>query len=316
MRVFALFLTTTSFLVVSPVYAQSKKELAAQNLALGERINVLERRLLTGDPAAERLMQRMDGLETSIRNLTGEVERLRYERDSLSSENTALQEDLSALQELSNRMRIHLDAVDLVNAEQASRTASRTYGGTQSYSGAIVGGGAVSAPSYSTSPTYSDSYTQYSGGETTQLSGVPSAPVYRESTIPVQQSYTDLSELPASGKQKLAEGDFVGAQTAFKQYLEFNPEAPDMGEVSFWLGETYYVRGGYTDAADAYISSMRKAPDGPKAPDAMIKLAASLNQLGNQKEACQTLASFPSQFPNANEVLRDKVRVENSRAGC
>lgn len=315
MRGFALLLTTTSFLVASPVYAQSKKELAAQSLALSERIDVLESRLLTGDTAAERLMQRMDGLETSVRNLTGEVERLRFERDNLSSENAALQEDLQALQALSDRMEIHLDAVDLVNAEKSSRTTSRTYGGDQTYGGTQTYDGTTYDGTVSSSPSYSPS-TTYSTGETTRLSEVPNAPVYREATIGVQQSYTDLSELPASGKQKLAEGDFAGAQTAFKQYLEFQPEAPDIGEVSYWLGETYYVRGGYTDAADSYIASMRKDPTGPKAPEAMIKLAAALNQLGNQEEACQTLASFPAQFPEADEFLRDKVRVENSRAGC
>jgi len=319
MRVLALSLLSASVLIANPVQAQSKKELAAQNAVLAQRLTVLENRLLTGDPAAERLMQRMDGLEASVRNLTGEVERLRYERDSLSSEAAALAEDIRAMQELSTRMRIHLDAVDLVNSETRSPSTARTYGGANSDGslGSISSGNGYS--DYSTSglagePTTSRTYGDISPG--TQLSQVPAAPVYREATIPVQQDYNDLSQLPETGKRKLSEGDFLGAQTAFKQYLEFKPEAPDAGEINFWLGETYFVRGGYNDAADAYIGSMRKAPNGPKAPDAMIRLAATLNQLGNQAEACQTLASFPGQFPNANASLREKARIETTRAGC
>ena len=90
------------------------------------------------------------------------------------------------------------------------------------------------------------------------------------------------------------------------------------GELSccFWLGESYFVRGGYADAADAYIASMRKNPDGEKAPNAMVRLAAALRELGKTAEACQTLASFPSQFPDAHEAVREKANVEAARTGC
>jgi len=62
----------------APAQAQSKKELEAQNVALAERLTRLESRLLTGDPAAERLMTRIDALEASQRALRGELERVAY----------------------------------------------------------------------------------------------------------------------------------------------------------------------------------------------------------------------------------------------
>jgi len=282
----ALLLTTS--LMASPALAQSKKELAAQNAALAQRVSVLESRLLTGDPAAERLMQRIDALEGSQRSLTGEVERLRYERDNLRAEVAALEGDIRAMQDINNRIKIHLDAVDLVAEEQqAARQMAID----------------PRAPRV------------YSGGPT-ELSGIPSAPTVREVTIPVQEQYNDMADLPQTGQTKLAEGDFSGAQIAFKQYLDFNPDAPDAGDVSYWLGESYYVKGGYADAADAYINSMRKAPNGAKAPDAMVRLAAALRELGNKTEACQTLDSFPAQYPNAPASVREKARVESARTGC
>ena len=72
----AALLVSTS-LLAAPAYAQSKKELAAVDAQLAQHLTTLESRMLTGDPAAERLMQRMDSLETSQRTLTGEVETLR-----------------------------------------------------------------------------------------------------------------------------------------------------------------------------------------------------------------------------------------------
>jgi len=286
MRVSILAILAVCFFS-SPAFAQSKKELAAQNAQLAQRISTLESRMLTGDPAAERLMQRMDSLEASMRTLTGELEQVRYERDTLRNELEGLSGDIRAMQDLSNRMKIHLDAVDLVAKETRSANAPRTYGGQPTYD-------ATGRPP----------------------SAVPNAPIYRESTIPVQQEYMDAAKLPSEGKRMLSEGDFSGAQTTFKQYLSVNPDAADAGEVSYWLGEAYFVKGGYADAADAYISSMRKAPKGVKAPDAMIRLAAAMRELGNRAEACQTLASFPAQFPSAPASVREKARVETVRTGC
>ena len=306
----ALLLSTT--LLATPVMAQSKKELAAVDAQLAQRLTTLESRMLTGDPAAERLMQKMDALETSMRTLRGEVEQLRFERDSLLQQVQAMAGDTALDQDLINRMKIHLDAVDLVASEQRSAPvqsspyASRTYGG----GGTVIQSNPApvfESETYSSQPLSSESGT---------LSQIPSAPVFKEQTIGIQQDYNDVSQLSEVGQRKLAEGDFSGAQTAFKQYLEFNPDAADAGEVNYWLGESYFVRGGYADAADAYITSMRSDPKGAKAPDAMVRLAATLGKLGNKAEACQTLATFPAQFPNASASTKEKAKVEAARTGC
>jgi len=318
MRGFIAALLVSTSLLADPAYAQSKKELAAVDAQLAQRLTTLEGRMLTGDPAAERIMQRMDALETSQRTLTGEVETLRYEREQLLKQVEAMASEIQTKQALIDRMKIHLDAVDLVSSAtrspssvQSNPYAPRTYGADESYSSGTV---IQSSP-----PTSVGSYSAPSGPayDSSQLSQIPSAPVFKERTIGVQQAYeNDVTQLGKSGQTKLAEGDFVGAQTAFKQYLEFNPAATDKGEINFWLGESYFVRGGYADAADAYITSMREAPKGDKAPDAMVRLAATLRELGNKAEACQTLATFPAQFPNASSGVKEKARVEAARTGC
>jgi len=294
---FALLCVVTAMLTASAAQAQSKRELAAQNAQLAQRISILEQRLLTGDPAAERLMARMDTLETSQRSLTGEIERLRYERDNLVSELDALEGDIRAMQELSNRIRIHLDAVDLVAQETQGRSETYEYGPEMEGQPSAVPG----------APVFKERDLVV-GGDTDA-----SEPVGSQPEMPMGE---DVSQLGQIGKTKLAEGDFAGAQISLSQYLEFNPEASDAGEMSFWLGESYFVRGGYADAADAYITSMRKNPDGAKAPDAMVRLAAALRELGNVSESCQTLASFPEQFPNARDAVKEKARIEAARTGC
>ncbi|MGB0907041.1 MAG: tol-pal system protein YbgF [Maricaulaceae bacterium] len=303
-------------LTAMPSYAQSKKELAAQDAMILNRVMQLENRMLTGDPAAERLMQRMDSLEDSMRMLTGEVERLRYERDNLRAEVAALSGEIENLRAQSVRMNTHLDAVDMMGGNssrlndgamtyqgETSTYSTETYSSSSADLGGLAGG------------TTSDPYFPSDGSvDPNQPSQVMGAPVMSEQIIGVQNYNTD--NLPAEGQQKLAEGDFAGAQIAFKQYLQINPDAPDAGSVSYWLGESYFVKGGYADAADAYIASMRKAPDGDKAPDALVGLAATLRELGKKAEACGALDSLPSQYPNATTAVRNKARIVSSRTGC
>ena len=199
--------------------------------------------------------------------------------------------EVVSLQAAAEDMQRHLKAVDMVAAQDAQAPRSDTpkvYGGG-GYGGVYSNGSVVPSP-----PT---------------IVGQPKQP----GTISLGQDLTMLAQI---GHEKLNEGDFIGAQTAFKQYLELNPDAKDRGDINFWLGETYYVRGGFSDAADAYIASMRIAPSGPLAPNAMIGLAASARQLGQKEVACQTLASFPSQYPSAAPELREKAASEATRSGC
>jgi tol-pal system protein YbgF len=291
-RIVFIAVLAASYFIAAPAQAQSKKELAAQNTALAERLARLESRMLTGDPAAERLMARIDSLETAQRTLRGELERVAYERDGLKGEVMQLRTELQIIQDMAGRMRVHLDAVDLIAQEQTRPLQSRT--GPVSY------------------------------GPSTPVDPLGGAPVFRQQPLvlgsgqsPAPSVQTnDVGQLGETGKRLLAEGDFAGAQISLKQYLQFNPDAADFGEMNYYLGESYYVRGGYADAADAYITSMKRDPRGIKAPDAMVRLAGALRELGKTADSCATLASLPSQYPNASATVTSKAKLEAARSGC
>lgn len=279
-----LLIAVLAMSVVAPAFAQSRAELAAENEALRQRVDRLEARLLTGDPAAERLMARVDTLETSIRTLLGEVERLSYERELADAEVNALESDIRILQDLSTRMKIHLDAVDLV-AAQSAPTVDETY----------VGGPATLE----------------------QIQGPPSRRTEDFVLPPANENAAnDAAQLGAVGMTRLAEGDYAGAETAFVQYLQYYSDAVDAGEINYWLGESHFVRGQYNAAAEAYVASIKSAGSRSKAPDALVKLAASLREMGQGSEACLALSSFEAQFPDASQDARDKATREASKTGC
>lgn len=271
-------------LTAMPAFAQSRAELAAQNEMLRQRVDRLEARMLTGDPVAERLMARVDTLESTIRTLRGEIERLSYERDLEAARLDALESEIRAFEELATRTRIHLDAIDLIAAQDAPQV----------------------------DETYAD-------GPSTieQIQGPPDTRSEPFILNPAQDAMpTDVDGLIEDGKRQLAEGNYLGAETSLERYLEFNPESANAGEAHFWLGESRFVQGRYNAAAESYIAAMRATPDGAKAPDALVKLGAALREMGQVGEACTALLSFDDQFPSAPQSARDKASRELSRTGC
>ncbi len=294
MRILALFTGFTLVLGLAfPAFAVSKRELEAKIRQLEQRVMVLEKRILTGDPAAERLMQRMDAVESSQRSMTGEVERLRYENTMLQEQIQSLAAQILSLQSTSTQMQRHLDAVEIV-----SQNPDTVQADTDVYGGGRSGGGV------------------YAGG-----SSIPAPPVILEGERDLVElagpdDKNTKQELVDQGLDKMHAGDFLGAQTAFARYLHLNPNAKDKGDVLFWLAETYYAKSGFSKAAEHYIASMRAAPKGDYAPEAMVKLAATARSLGKLDMACQTLASFPVQYPEAVRAVREKARIEKLRSEC
>lgn len=118
------------------------------------------------------------------------------------------------------------------------------------------------------------------------------------------------------GRNKLLAGDFDGADSALRAYVEGNPSGKDVAEAQYWIGEIAYVRGGYKDAAGSYVAALKAAPNGVRAPEAMVKLAASLRELGQKDQACSTLTEFSKRFPKPAPLLLDRAALERKRASC
>ncbi len=139
----------------------------------------------------------------------------------------------------------------------------------------------------------------------------PSAPAVAKPT-PV------VSKVPtfAEGRNKLLAGDFDGADSALRAYVDANPTGTDAAEARYWLGEIAYVRGNYTAAASDYVAALKVAPSGVRAPDAMVKLAASLREIGQPQQACATLSEFAKRFPKPVPGLQDRAATERKRASC
>ena len=80
--------------------------------------------------------------------------------------------------------------------------------------------------------------------------------------------------------------------------------------------KSYYVRGQYKQAADAFLNGYKKYKTGQKAPDTLLKLAMSLVELGQTDAACSTLSELKAAFPQAPPHVGEEAASWRKKTGC
>lgn len=109
---------------------------------------------------------------------------------------------------------------------------------------------------------------------------------------------------------------FDAAQAAFNEFLEKHKEHALAGNAQYWLGETYYVRGDYPNAASSFLAGYQNYPDNAKVADNLLKLAMSLNRMDQKEEACAAFVQMDQQFTKLPSRLKRMVTREKAGAGC
>ena len=114
----------------------------------------------------------------------------------------------------------------------------------------------------------------------------------------------------------LLQRDYGAAEAAFDEFLRRHPNDPLAGNAQYWLGESLYVRGQYRAAAGAFLKGYQSYGRSAKAPESLLKLAMSLQRLGQKDAACSSFGELASKFPNAPAHVKSTGQTERQRAGC
>ena len=137
-------------------------------------------------------------------------------------------------------------------------------------------------------------------------------PVSTRSVLPkgsVQDQYTFAFKL-------LRKRDYDTAEAALREFVERYPDDALAGNAMYWMGETYYVRKDYAEAARIFLDAYQRFPNGNKAADNLFKLAKSLSQIGENESACTTYGKLLKSFPAANARILASTRSFMSRLEC
>ncbi len=114
----------------------------------------------------------------------------------------------------------------------------------------------------------------------------------------------------------LLQQNYGAAEGAFDDFLQRYPNDPLAGNAQYWLGESLYVRGQFKAAASAFLKGYQSYSRSAKAPDSLLKLAMSLDRLGQKDAACSSYAELNTRFPNAPSHVKNRAQTERQRVGC
>jgi tol-pal system protein YbgF len=133
---------------------------------------------------------------------------------------------------------------------------------------------------------------------------------------PAAEPDANPKQLYESAYGYLLQRDYGAAEAAFEDFLRRHPRDPLAGNAQYWLGESLYVRGQYRAAAGAFLKGYQTYTGSAKAPEALLKLAMSLQRLGQKDAACSSYSELASKFPAAPAHVKNTAQAERQRAGC
>lgn len=114
----------------------------------------------------------------------------------------------------------------------------------------------------------------------------------------------------------LRQANYAGAEQAFAAFLAEHADHPLAGNAKYWLGETYYVRGDYQQAAVTFAEGFEAYPNNSKAPDNLLKLGMSLASLGSTQDACGTFDVLLDRYADAPATILSRAQRESQRLSC
>lgn len=214
---------------------------------------------------------RLEKLEAELRSVTGELEELSHQTAMLDKNFNLFRQDLQ---------------MQLQNMESITNTNS--------------------GDAESSNNTLMDDQNKI-----TQSSMVPATPAMSVAQEPIPSlPQASVEEQYDFALSYLRKGDYFIAEKLFQQLLTLYPKHTIASNAQYWLGETFYARQNYPEAAKAFLSGFQKFPQGSKGADSLLKLGLSLAAMGQVEEACNAYAELKERYPNISKEIAARITIE------
>lgn len=287
-----IVIAATTLFVAFPAFAQSNAELMDRLSRLERDVNFVQKQVYTGAAASDpnamhagtgagsaQLEVRISALEEQLRAMRGQVETAQY----------ASGEAQRAAQKLKEDMEYRLGALE--QAQSAAAMAADN--------GAAAPAAVEPAAAPAATPDAPASYQP--------------APAAKAST---GADFPDSNAAYNAAFKELNNKNYSEAATKFDAFVRKYPKDPLTSNAYYWLGESYYARGDYTRSAEGFRKGFESNPQGQKAPDNLLKLAMSLDNIKRTKDACTILSQIVSKYGESAPRTKQRAEAERSRMQC
>jgi tol-pal system protein YbgF len=333
-------------LSMAPALMSFAQDAAAQDAATQERLDRIERDLsmlqrqvyrdsgdtapagVAGTSTVVNLQVRMDRLEQQMRDLTGRVENMTNEAEQLRQRLEQVNSDID--------VRLGQGQAQLSGSAEPPPP-RRPPGSHEMAAGESAPVTDAAAMPYGRPPPSAlpppDQSASFGTLTPPAMAGpIPDRPYPRPTDLTPQIASAASGTLRPSGEGTLPtasifaqynaafgllrRADYPAAEDALRSFIQQHPKDPLAGNAQYWLGESFYTRGKYSEAAAAFAEGYQRYPKGPKAPDGLLKLGMSLERANQKHNACIALMQLDHAFPHSGSAIKDRAAQEKKRLGC
>ena len=107
----------------------------------------------------------------------------------------------------------------------------------------------------------------------------------------------------------LRKGDFDKAATSLSAFQRRYPASGYSESVLFWLGNALYGKRDYKDAIASFRALLSAAPNGTRAPEAMLAIANCEVELKDSKAARRTIGELVKAYPKSEAAQAGRDRL-------
>ena len=319
--VWCLRLGAVLVVVTAPMIARAQDAATQERLDRVERdLNMLQRQVYRGAPAAMAapgsgsaggstsaadIEIRMERLEAQMRDLTGHVEELGNGLDQLKQR----------VEQINSDFDVRFSQMGGAAAAGAPPPRSPIADSTRVAAGPPPASAAMSPGTVVPPPL---------GGGLNPIFNTLSPPG-TASPRPPPADPASAEAAPATGSVNeqfnrafglVKQAEYPAAEAALKAFIDAHPNDPLAGNAHYWLGQTYFTRNKFPEAATAFAEGYKRFPKGSKAPEDLLYLSMSLAKADQKKNACLALAQLAEAFPNPAAAIRERAATEKKRIGC
>ena len=147
-------------------------------------------------------------------------------------------------------------------------------------------------------------------------SPIPSDVAGSESNAPLPVAA--VAEATESGAYEAAyalfkTGNYRGAITRFKNFLESYPASRFAPSAYYWIGNAYYALRDFDSAIDTQRNLIKAFPDSDKAPDALLNIASSQREMNKIVTSRKTLENLIARYPASDAADKARQRLANRK---
>ena len=119
-----------------------------------------------------------------------------------------------------------------------------------------------------------------------------------------------LAEKYRAGLELFGKGQIDLARTEFQEVFDSDQNGELADNALYWVGETYYLTGKYSEALTQYQRVLTDYSDQNKAPDAMLKIGLSYAKLGDLALARRTYQDLIAKYPFSTPAAAAKYELK------